>query len=265
VGSSQTSAARRISDAIGFTFDSSNGDSIYHAAQARVTRRLQHGMAVYATYTFSKSIDDASTIGGGGVTVVQNPNDFSAERGLSSFDHRHTLSLTYLLSSPVGKNTPIPLNGWAGKLLEDWTLSGNVTAQSGSPFTARVLGNQSNTGGTGSVGSGRAEATGIALEALLPGQFFNPLAFTIPVAGTLGNSGRNTIEGPGTFSLNLSLARSFKLKDDQHRIEARVDATNFTNHPGVTGIGTVVNAANFGYATSMQAMRTLSATVRLRF
>jgi hypothetical protein len=265
LGSSQTLAQRQIGDAVGFTYESSDGNSIYHAAQARVTRRLQRGMAVYATYTFSKSIDDASTIGGGGVTVAQNAYDLSAERGLSSFDRRHTLNLTYLLSSPVGKNTPIPLDGWAGKLLADWTLSGGVTVQSGLPFTARVLGNQSNTGGTGAVGAGRAEATGIPLDAVAAGEFFNPLAFTLPSAGSFGDAGRNTIEGPGVFSLNLSLARSFRLKDDRHRIEGRVDATNFTNHPGVTGIGTVVNASNFGLATAMQGMRTLSATVRLRF
>jgi hypothetical protein len=265
LGSSQTSAQRQIGNAVGFTYESSDGDSIYHAAQVRLTRRLQRGMAVYATYTFSKSIDDASTIGGGGVTVAQNAYDISAERGLSSFNRPNTLALTYLLSSPVGKNTPIPLSGWEGKLLEDWTLSGGVTAQSGLPFTARVLGNQSNTGGTGAVGAGRAESTGLPLDAVAPGEFFNLLAFTLPPSGSLGDAGRNTIQGPGTFSLNLSLARTFKLKDDRHRIEARVDTTNVTNHPGVTGMGTVVNASNYGLATSMQAMRNISATIRLRF
>jgi len=85
------------------------------------------------------------------------------------------------------------------------------------------------------------------------------------VPGTFGDAGRNTIEGPGLFSLNLSLARSFRLGDDRRRIESRVDATNFTNHPGVTSIGTVVNASNYGLPLAMQGMRTLSATVRFRF
>ena len=147
-------------------------------------------------------------------------------------------------------------------MLSDWTLSGSITAQSGLLFTARVLGNQANAGGAGSVGSGRAEATGASLSG---GQFFNLGAFTVPVPGTFGDAGRNTIEGPGLFSLNLSLARSFRLGDDRRRIEARVDATNFTNHPGVTSIGTVVNASNYGLPLAMQGMRTLSATVRFRF
>jgi hypothetical protein len=251
-------------NAVGFTFEQSNGDSIYNAAQVRVTRRFQKGIGVYALYTFAKSIDNASTIGGGGATVAQNAYDFSAERGLSTFDHRHTLSLNYEIASPVGKNTPIPANGFAGKLLSDWTLSGSVTAQSGAPFTARVQGNQSNAGGTGSVGSGRAEATGLPLSGG-PGLFFDLGAFTVPVPGTLGNAGRNTIEGPGVFSLNLSLARSFTLKNERRRIEARVDATNFTNHPSVTSINTIVNGSSYGLPIAMQGMRTLSATVRFRF
>jgi hypothetical protein len=264
-GSPLTAEQRRPDpNAVGFTFEQSNGDSIYHAAQVRVTRRFQRGIGVYALYTFAKSIDDASTIGGGGATVAQNAYDFSAERGLSSFDRRHTLSLNYEIASPVGKNTPIPANGLAGKLLSDWTLSGSVTAQSGAPFTARVQGNQSNAGGTGSVGSGRAEATGAPINGG-QGLFFDLGAFTVPVPGTLGNAGRNTIEGPGLFSLNLSLARSFTLKNERRRIEARVDATNFTNHPSVISINTIVNGSSYGLPIAMQGMRTLSATVRFRF
>jgi hypothetical protein len=265
-GSPLTAEQRRqINNAVGFTFEQSNGDSIYHAGQARVTRRFQKGIGLSAQYNFSKSIDNASTIGGGGATVAQNAYDFRAERGLSSFDRHHTLSLNYEIASPVGKNTPIPLNGMAGRLLSDWTLSGTLTAQSGLPFTARVLGNQANTGGAGSVGSGRAEATGAPLDVTGAGLFFNPAAFTIPVPGTFGNAGRNTIRGPGVFTANLSLARSFRLGDDRRRVEARVDATNFMNHPGVVSLNTVVNASNYGLPVNMQAMRTLSATVRLRF
>jgi hypothetical protein len=264
-GSPLTAEQRRlINNAVGFTFEQSNGDSISHAAQVRVTRRFQRGIGVYALYSFAKSIDNASTVGGGGTTVAQNAYDLSAERGLSTFDRRHTLSLNYEIASPVGKNTPIPANGLAGKLLSDWTLSGSVTAQSGLPFTARVQGNQSNAAGAGSVGSGRAEATGAPLSGG-QGLFFNLGAFTVPVPGTFGDAGRNTIEGPGLFSLNLSLARSFTLGNERRRIEARVDATNFTNHPSVTSINTIVNGSSYGLPVAMQGMRTLSATVRLRF
>ncbi len=256
------SARALIPNAGAFTYETSVGNSIYHALQTRVTRRFQRGISAYALYTYGKSIDDASSIGGGGATVAQNANDLSAERGLSSFDRRHALTSNFILASPVGKNSPIPATGWKGRLLSDWTLSGGLTAQTGLPFTARVLGNQANAGGTGAVGAGRAEATGLPIDS---GTFFNLAAFTLPAPGTFGDAGRNTIEGPGVFSLNLSFSRSFTLGDDRRRVEFRVDSVNILNHPGITGLYTVINADNYGLPSAAQAMRSLTATVRFRF
>ena len=134
-------------------------------------RRFRRGISINSTYTFSKSIDNSSTFGGVGNTVAQNAYDISAERGLSSFDQRHTLNLNYNYTAPKCKHA----------LLSDWQFTGGITATSGTPFTARVLGNQSNIGGTGSVGSGRAEATGLPITT--GSGYFNLLAFTTPAAG----------------------------------------------------------------------------------
>jgi hypothetical protein len=262
-GSPLTAAQRQIADALGFTFESSDGDSIYHALQARLQRRFSKGMALNALYTFSKSIDNASTIGGGTAVVAQNEMDLAAERGLSSFDRRHTLSVFYILTSPVSETSGL-LRGsrWATRLLKDWTLSGGVTAQSGLPFTARVLGNLGNTAGTGVVGSGRANATGQPVDT--GSGFFNLAAFTLPPSGQFGNAGRNTIPGPGQLSLNLSFGRAFQL-DERRRLEIRAESQNFTNSVSYTAIATVVNASNYGLATAAQPMRTITLTARLRF
>ncbi len=97
-----------------FIYDESDGNSIYHALQTRLVRRFAKGVSMNALYTFSKSIDDASTIGGGTAVVAQNPFDLSAERGLSSFDQRHTLNLSYILASPVGgPSAPLHSFPWA--------------------------------------------------------------------------------------------------------------------------------------------------------
>jgi hypothetical protein len=247
-----------------FIYDQSNGNSIYHALQTRLVRRFSRGVSMTALYTFSKSIDDASTIGGGMAVVAQNPLDLSAERGLSSFDQRHTLNLNYVLESPVGgPGAPLHSYRWAERGFRDWSLSGGVTWSSGLPLTARLLGNQSDITGTGAVGSSRAEATGLPIEAGgYP--FFNPLAFTLPAPGELGNAGRNTIPGPQQLSLNLSLARSISF-GERRRLEFRVDSRNFTNSVYYTSYGTVVNASNYGLATAAGAMRTLTFTTRFRF
>ena len=262
-GSPLTAQQRQIADALGFTFESSDGSSIYHAAQARLQRRFAKGIALNALYTFSKSIDNASTIGGGTAVVAQNERDLSAERGLSSFDRRHTLSLNYILTSPVSESSGL-LRGSrrAIRLLKDWTLSGGVTAQSGLPFTARVLGNLGDTAGTGVVGSGRANATGAPVDA--GAGFFNPAAFALPPFGQFGDAGRNTIPGPGQLSLRLSFGRSFSI-DERRKLEIRADSQNFTNHVSYTAVATVVNASNYGLATAAQPMRTITLTARLRF
>ena len=263
-GSPLTAEQRRqIGNAVGFTFNSSDGNSILHSGLLRVTRRLKKGMSLNASYTMSKSIDNASSIGGAGNVVAQNDKDLSAERGLSVFDQRHNLSITNMINSPFGDAAFwLRDKSWTSKLLKDWTLSTSLVARSGRPFTARVLGNIADTAGTGAVGSGRADATGLPIT---DGDgFFNSRAFTIPPSGRFGNAGRNTIQGPSFAGMNISLGRTFNL-NDKRKLEIRVSSENFTNHVNFTGIATVVNATNYGLATSASSMRQINMTARLRF
>jgi hypothetical protein len=149
-------------------------------------------------------------------------------------------------------------------LLREWMITAGLTAQTGPPLTARVLGNAADTGGSGSTGSGRADATGLPIS--LGAGYFNALAFAVPPAGRFGNAARNTIPGPSSLALNASLGRSFRVgKNDRHRLESRVSANNVINHVNVTGFGTVVNALNYGWATSAGEMRSLDFSLRFRF
>ncbi len=263
-GSPLTAEQRRlIGDAVGFTYGSAVGNSIYHAAQVRVMRRFRRGVSFNAFYTWSKSIDNASTFGGGGAVVAQNDRDLSAERGRSTFDQRHTLSANFVIGSPFGDGASlIPAHGWVGHLVRDWTMSGGVTANSGQPLTAMVLGNRADAGGTGVVGSARADSTGLAVEG---GRFFNLAAFTLPPTPRYGNAGRNTIPGPGLFAINFSLGRSFRLDESRRRLELRVESNNVTNFVSFTRAGTTVNASDYGLPTAAAAMRTVTAQLRFRF
>jgi hypothetical protein len=171
-----------------------------------------------------------------------------------------------MLQSPWGgPQSRVAANHWTGKLLKDWTLNGNTQFATGTPLTARVLGNQANSGGTGAIGSGRADATGLAIDTGGNG-FFNPAAFTIPPATRFGNAGRNTIPGPSRWFLNASFGRSFPVgNDNRRRLEARLEGTNLTNHVAYTNLGTVINALNYGLPVSTMPMRSLNVNVRFRF
>jgi hypothetical protein len=256
--------SNQLGKAVGFTFDSSVGNSILHAFQLRVNRRFSSGISMQTFYSFSKSIDDSSSFGGAGNTVAQNWLDLTAERGLSSFDRRHTLNMNWVWTSPLGAPTSrVAATSLAGRLLRDWQLSGGITAQTGTPLTARTLGNTARLAQTGGVGSGRAEATGLDLASSTG--FFNLAAFTTPPAGEFGDAGRNTIPGPNMLSLNASFGRSFQLGETRRRLELRLEANNVLNQVSYANINTVVNATNYGLPISAAGMRTLSAVLRFRF
>ncbi len=250
---------RLIGNAQGFVYDNPVGNSIYHAGTARVTRRFRNNFQWQVVYTFQKLIDNTTALGAG---VAQNANNLAAERGIDS-PTGQTLAVNYTAQSPVGvRNAMFQKQPWLQKSLKDWQLTGTTQVASGRPLTATVEGNAANVGGAGVSGTVRADATGLPIDG--GSGYFNPAAFVVPVAGTYGNAGRGTIIGPGTFTMNLQLARQIQLAE-RKSIEFNVSATNLLNHVNISGIGTVVNSLNYGLATAAGGMRTVSATVRLRF
>jgi len=250
---------RLIGNAQGFIYDSPVGNSIYHAVSARVTRRFRNNFQWQVVYTFQKLIDNASGLGGG---VAQNAQNLAAERGVDA-PTGQTLAVNYTAQSPVGvRNAMFQKQPWLQKSLKDWQLTGTTQVASGRPLTATVQGNVSNLGGAGVAGTVRADATGLPIDA--GSGYFNPAAFVVPAAGFFGNAGRGTIPGPGTFTMNLQLARQIQL-GERKSVEFNVSTTNLLNHVNISGIGTVVDSLNYGLVTAAGNMRTVSATVRLRF
>src|ERR1017187_329699 len=116
----------------------------------RRSRRVRSGIMANTSYQFSKSIDNAGTggRGQGNTPVAQNWLDLSAERGLSSFDARHNLSVRFQYSSGMDRAGGTLVNGWKGALMKDWTVSGDISLRSGTPLTAPVGGNLSQVSGT---------------------------------------------------------------------------------------------------------------------
>jgi len=247
-----------------FIYETSNGDSIYHAAQFQLNRRFRSGIMANAGYQFSKSIDNAGTggRGQGNTPVAQNWLDLAAERGLSSFDARHNFNLQSQYSTGMGRRGGTLVNGWKGALMKDWTFSGNISVRSGNPFTATVGGNRSQVSGTAVSNTLRANATGLPVDAA--GLLFNTAAFSAPLAGQWGNAGRNTIPGPTTFSLNGSLGRIFRI-GERRSADLQFQAQNLLNRVTITNWGTVLGSTNYGLATSAAAMRKITINLRSSF
>lgn len=248
-----------------FLFESSQADSVLHAGTVSVRKRLQGGVGLSGTYVFSKSIDNASSIGGGAVVVAQNDQDLAAERGLSSFDQRHRFTGNWIFELPFGANKQFFPNGAGAHLLGGWQWSGDFTIASGLPFTPRVLGSFTDVS-SGVNGTLRADSTGapIALANPTTKEWFNTAAFVAPPAGQFGNAGRNIVYGPGQVTVNMALSKTFQVKEFR-ALELRVQANNIFNTVQFTTINTFVNSPTYGEVTATGNTRRLSMIARFRF
>jgi hypothetical protein len=255
----------RIPGVLPFIWESSEGDSIMHAVTFRLRKRLTHGIAAGAAYTLSRSIDDASSIGGSAGVVAQNDLDLQAERGLSSFDQRHRVSGDFTYELPFGANKRWFNTSTAASILGSWQLNGNVSFASGTPFTVRVLGDIRDVA-RGTNGTLRANYDGAPVELADPTAtlFFNTAAFSIPVTGTFGNAGRNTIIGPGTSVMNLGLTRNISFGETRG-LSIQLLASNVFNTVQFASIDTIVNSPTFGQVTSVRPMRRMQLLFRFRF
>ncbi len=100
-----------------------------------------------------KRFDDAALggNGGGGAVIAQNWLDLSAERGLSSFDQRHLVTLTGQYTSGMGIRGGTLMGGWRGVALKEWTIVATITAGSGFPLTPLYSAIVTGTGVTGPI------------------------------------------------------------------------------------------------------------------
>jgi trimeric autotransporter adhesin len=253
-----------IGNATGFEYETDTGNSIYHSGQVRMTRRFSRGMSAVLLYTLSKSIDNASSFSGGGSgTIAQNWQDLAAERGLSTFNQKNALSLTYLLSSPVGIHGLWRNGGWKTHAFSGWTFQGTFTYHSGNPLTATIpYVNSSSKSAV--VGQLRAEATGVSIFGG-SNPYFNPNAFELPPAGQYGDAGVDTITGPALVSLNGALNRAWRFGDSRRQVQLRLSANNMLNYVQITNFGTQVNSSTYGLATGASSTRTVTLLLRFSF
>jgi hypothetical protein len=256
-----------------FLYETDGADSIFNALQVTLRRQFHGGFSMSGYYTWSKSIDDAASVGGNGRNVPQNSFDLAAERALSNFNVGQKLVVNHTYEFPFGEERRFLNRGGAlAHIVGDWQISGVTTLQSGTPLTAQVAGNESNNNGSGVFASERADSTGLPIE--LPRSerttegWFNTKAFALPPSGQLGTAGRNTIIGPGSVTFNMSLGRFFTFSREKNlRARFSINANNIFNHPNWSsnGIATTVNAENFGWVTGVGAMRSVSVALRFNF
>jgi outer membrane receptor protein involved in Fe transport len=239
----------------GATIRTNGGDSIYHGLNVKLDRRFTQGMLFRAAYTWSKLIDNGSEVftTTGGSSVAQFPFNQSADRGLSAYDRRQRLVLTYVWQLPYFHNTDQAGMRVLNSIIRDWQVSGTFTVQSGIPGTF-VASTDMNGDGTSAndrpfvsnpnaaIGTvGTYSRTGV-LTNFFTGAVTTPdqVHWVIFPSSTFVSSagfptvGRNTFTGPNSWGTDFSLQRAIKIPirhlEDQ-ALTIRAEFFNVFNHP----------------------------------
>ncbi|MGA2135539.1 MAG: carboxypeptidase regulatory-like domain-containing protein [Bryobacteraceae bacterium] len=257
----------------------SGASSSYNSLQIRSERRVAQGLTFLAAYTFSKSIDDVSSVFGGSVGsgLPQNSEDLQGDRGLSDFNVKHRLVTSSVYDLPLGRKW-ITEPGWRKRLLGNWQAAGILTVQTGSPFTVNLPASESGSAIAAFGNPYRPDLVsnpyvpgpvmanpnpachttisqgGLAADAVdQPSSWFNACAFVAPPAGQFGNAGRNIMTGPGLSNLDFSMYKNISLGKESRRLQVRGEVFNLFNHPNFDIPNHVFEDPNFGQVLSANA------------
>jgi hypothetical protein len=259
---SARSRAQGINGYSGFEYFADDAYSHYHSLQATLSRRWGAGY-FQGAYTFSRSTDVASTGNTAFITVFNDQSNFQTSRGLSDFDRKHRLVVSYRYDLPFAKDA----TGFKKAAFANWAISGITIFQSGVPFSViDSLGGQAFVGVTtvtvtANLAPGQTISNGLSQGGVKSrlGDYLNPNNFALApplsaarggdgVATDFGNLGRNIYRGPSQQNWDFSLIKNFKITERQE-LRFATDFFNVWNHanfanPSVTDVQTALCTPN---------------------
>jgi hypothetical protein len=228
----------------GIAVTRNEAESGYHAMQLQFVRRPSRGLQALASYTWSHSIDTASSdLSRAASILVITPG---LDRASSSFDIRQSFSgaLTYNIPSPFQSSGMNAIFG-------GWATDSIFRARTGTPVNV-VIQNISLQGVSNITRPNLVAGVPLYLDdAAAPGgRRLNPAAFVRPATGLQGTLGRNALDGPGAWQLDFTLRREFRLAE-QKSLQFRAEFFNLFNHPNFGNYERNFGAPFFGEPTQM--------------
>ncbi len=239
----------------GISYQKTIGKSSYNALEASL-RHSTKALDLMASYTYSKSLDDSSSL-----SEEVYPSSPTLTRAPSAFDLRHNFVVSYTYKLP----------GW----FNSWTLSGVTRFATGLPVT---LYNNNDTSLLGTIPNG-VNNNGVDLPNYTPGALrvqtdprggqaeFNTSLFSLPSLGQLGTASRRFFSGPGMDNYDLALQKDLRIRDTK-TIGLRVEAFNVFNHAQFFGAASVngnISSAGFGQIISAGAPRLIQVAAKFNF
>lgn len=252
-------------------------NSTYHAAQVALSRRFNSGLSFLASYTYSKTLDYVSSFNvagsaprlvGGENDLAQDPFNLKAEHGLSLFDSRQRFTFSGSYEVPL----PQSATAAAKAVLGGWQINVIANFSSGTPFTVYDSANVAMQGSapeiTGFYSSRPDLITDPNAGPHTPDQWVSRAAFRRldpqTEAGKFGNSGRNTVRGPGIANVDVSLLKSVPLTE-QVRLQFRAECFNVANHANFGLPDNDIASPNFGRVLTAASPRLMQFGLKLVF
>ena len=247
------------------------GTTFYQGAYVTLRQRLAHGLSYAINYTRSTLRDDASSVFDASILTgpvanfpVADSYNRRLERDYSTGDIPHAFTASAVWDVPFGEGRGRRPGGLVGAVVNDWTLSGVVTLQSGVPL---AIAQTTNNNAFAGFGSQRPNLTGdpeLPADERTTSRWFNTSAFSAAPQFTIGSSTRNPVRGPAYRNLDLAIVRRVSLPG-RAAVELRGEVFNATNTPALGAPNTTVGAAAFGSITSAGDPRVVQLAVKVLF
>ncbi len=240
------------------------GNSNYNALELSL-RHTSKRLQLFASYTYSKSIDQSSNVG-----EEVNPIDPGLSRALSAFDVKHNFVVSYAYELPFAH-----LFRASNRFTNGWTLSGITHFSTGFPVTLLNYGDNSLLGaepnGINNYGVDEPQYTPGPLHLNSDPRngrsYFNTSLFSLQPLGQAGNAKRRFFYGPGLDNYDMALMKALPLNESKS-LQFRFEAFNVFNHAqfyGPTAVNGNINSPSFGEVVSAAAPRLMQVAVKLIF
>jgi hypothetical protein len=248
------------------------GATRYDGLELSVRQRLSRGLQYSAAYTYSKLMDDASSVFDASILTgpianfpVADSFNRSLERDYSNGDIPHVFVSSILWDLPYGAGRPHEPGGVVGAIVRDWSIVGLVTLQSGIPVAVTQTTNFNAFAGFGT------QRPNLVGDPMLPAdqrtfsRWFNTAAFSTAPIFTIGTASRNPVRGPSYRNVDLSFIRRVPVASGQS-LEFRAEIFNLLNTVNLSAPASwILGAANFGTIISALDPRVVQLAIKYNF
>lgn len=245
------------------TFSKPAGTGQYNAFQGTLDRRFAAGLEIGFRYTWSKSIGyvDCSDC----LPNVQATQYWQLNRAPNGYDRTHNIAITNIWELPFGRGKKWLSSGVPAAIAGGWQVNTLISMMTGTPFTVSASGDSLDLPGSNQRADQVLPQVEITHKVGADSAWFDPLAFRDVSAPRFGNSGFNTLRGPGLFNWDFGVFRDFRITE-RWGIQFRAEAFNFTNTPHFANPDSDVSAMQLGPNGTLQDLggfATISSTTNL--